>query len=253
MNGPSLFVEHLRTQFYHPRSDAHSNAICLAILSDLLEHCPPIAERASSGELVAQLNHTVTVNYQRWNIDLALGPPAGRPEVPAQDERIRHEIPSVIEVAIEAKGVMTEHGKARHNRLRDLQAFHHHAHIYNEKVVAVGVVVVNVASVYWSPTRATDDITTHTNIEQLGAETVNVFRNLPLRHTQQEGPGLEAACVLVVEHDNLLKNVELPASAPQPSEPILVQGPPSPQVGDPLHYTTMIRRICRAYEDRWAS
>lgn len=252
MNGPQLLIEHLQNHHYHPRSDAHSNATCEGILLDLLSHCPPVAERARSGELVARINHTVTVNYQRWNIDLALGPPAGAAVPPSGSALITHATPSVIEVAIEAKGVMTEHGKARHNRLRDLQAFHHHAHVYNEKVVAVGVVVVNIAPHFWSPTRASDDVTTHHNIDQLGAETVDLYRNLPLRHTPTDGPGLEAATVIVVKHDNLLKNKQLPESAPAPKPTVLVEAPPAPQVGDPLQYATMIRRVCRAYKNRWA-
>ena len=161
----------------------------------------------------ARLNHTVTVNYQNWNIDLALGPPPGAPQPPSADERITFAVPAVVEVAIEAKGVMTEHGKARHNRLRDLQAFHHHAHIYNQKVIAVGVIVVNIAEFYWSPTRPASDITRHRNIEQIAAETVNLYRNLPLRNSPSDGPGLEAACVLVVRHDNLGKNVDLPSGS----------------------------------------
>lgn len=252
MKGPDTFVAHLREQAYHPRSDAHSNAICLAILEDLLDQCPPVADKARTGELIAQLNHTVTVSHQRWNIDLALGPPAGKPVPPAEPELIRMAAPSVIEVALEAKGVMTEHGKARHNRLRDLQAFHHHAHIYNQKVVAVGIVVVNVSTVYWSPTRAEDDITFHSNIDELGKQTVDLFRSLPLRHAPSEGAGLEAACVLVVDHDNLLKNENLPPNAPGPARTLLVTKPPAPAVGDPLHYSTMIRRVCRAYQDRWS-
>jgi hypothetical protein len=145
----------------------------------------------------------VTVNHQRWNIDLALGPPADTPPPPVPGERISFAVPVVIEIAVEAKAVMTEHGKARHNRLRDLQAFHHHAHSYNDKVVAAAVIIVNVAKSFWSPTRQPEDITRHDAIGTLGPATVDLFRNLPLRHTAAEGPGLEAAGVLVVSHDNL--------------------------------------------------
>lgn len=251
MNGPDAFVDHLRTSLYHPRSDAHSNAICLGILDDLLDHCDSLSARARSGAVVAKLNHTVTVNYQRWNIDLALGPPAGAPKQASFGETITFQTPSLVEIAVEVKGVMTEHGKARHNRLRDLQAFHHHAHVYNEDVVAIGVVVVNVAPVFWSPTRHSSDVTIHSNIDQLGAETVSLFRNLPLRNSPSDGPGLEAACVLVVKHDNLLKNEALPEGAPIPVESTLVTKPPAPPIGDPLHYSTMIHRACRAYRDRW--
>lgn len=251
MKGPSAFIDHLRTHFYHPRSDAHSNNICRGILLDLLDHCPPLAEKAETGELVGKLNHTVTVNHQRWNIDLALGPPAGAPIPPPSGQPMRFQPPSVIEIAMEVKGVMTEHGKARHNRLRDLQAFHHHAHIYNQQVVAAGVVVVNLSEVFWSPTRLQDDITQHTNIAQLGKETINLFRSLPLRDSPSSGAGLEAACVMAIKHDNLLKNVDRPTEAPTPVEPILVERPPAPPVGDPLHYATLIRRICRSYRNRW--
>lgn len=252
MQGPLSFVEHLNVHQYHPRSDAHSNAVCLGVLHDLLDHCEPLAEKTARGEVVAQLNHTVTVNYQRWNIDLALGPPPGAPEPPKDAKLISSAVPAAIEVAIEAKGVMTEHGKARHNRLRDLQAFHSHAHMYNKKVIAAGIIVVNNAQNYWSPTRGEKDITTHNNIEQLAKETVDLFRNLPLRNTSSDGPGIEAASVLVVSHDNLRKNTKLPPNAPTPTKTTLVTTAPAPQTGDPLNYATMIYRLCRAYKDRWA-
>lgn len=252
MNGPNEFVAHLAQNDYHPRSDAHSNALCLAILRDLLEHCPALVQRAAAGDLVATLNHTVTVNYQDWNIDLALGEPAQHGLPPGPGEGIRFEVPATVELAVEAKGVMTEHGKARRNRLRDLQAFHSHAHQYDPAVVACGIVVVNVAPVFWSPTRDEDDITHHHNIAHLGPETVDLFRNLPLRSRPDEGPGLEAACVLVVDHDNIGKNPNPPAGAPPTQAPRLVEIAPAPQVGDPLHYATMIRRLCRAFGERWA-
>ncbi len=83
MKAPEAFVRHLAENNYHPRSDAHSNAVCRAIVDDLLAHCPAFAERAQAGEIVAKLNHTVKVNYQDWNIDLAVGPPPGSPIPPS--------------------------------------------------------------------------------------------------------------------------------------------------------------------------
>lgn len=250
MKAPEAFVRHLAENNYHPRSDAHSNALCLAIVDDLLAHCPAIAERARAGEIVARLNHTVKVNYQDWNIDLAVGPPPGTPTPPSNGS-ITFETPATIELALEAKAIMTEHGKARRNRLRDLQAFHGYAHSYNEKTIAVGTVAVNVSRVFWSPTRSTDDITEHDNIGTLGKSTVELFRGLPLRHTPAEGPGFEAVSLLVVDLDNLRKNPALPYGAPRPQAPKLVTGTPAPQTGDPMHYATMIHRIRAAYEARW--
>lgn len=251
MNGPRALVQHLNRDHYHPRSDAHSNAICTGILNDLLDQCRPLAEKAERGELVAKLNHTVTVEHDRWNIDLAVGPPPERPLEPDPGDRIRLQAPAVVEIAIEAKGVMTEHGKARLNRLRDFRAFHAHAHVYNEKVVAAGVVVANMAEFFWSPTRAPSDLTHHRNIERLAHETVEIYRSLPLRNSPSGSGGIEAMCVLVVKHDNILKNVDLPPGAPKPRETTLVTARPAPQIGDPLHYATMIRRVCDAYRDRW--
>lgn len=252
MRGPADFVEHLSSALYHPRSDAHSNALCLGVLADLCNQCRPFAKRARRGEVVAKLNHTVTVGFQNWNIDLAIGPPAGPVEPPGDDLLITEATPSVVEIAIEAKGIMTEHGKARRNRLRDLHAFHSHAHQYNPKTIAVGLLVVNVAPYYWSPTRAADNVTAHRNIEKLAAATVDLFRNLPLRNHASDGPGMEALSVIVVRHDNLLKNTALPAGAPSHEPTRLIEKPPAPQPGDPLHYATMLRRLCSAYTERFA-
>ncbi|MGH7577531.1 MAG: hypothetical protein ACREM1_20700, partial [Longimicrobiales bacterium] len=91
-----------------------------------------------------------------------------------------------------------------------LQAFHNHAHSYNKKMIAAGIVVVNVADVFWSPTRDHADITWHRNIQRLGRETVELFRNLPLRNSAEDGPSLEALGIIVVDHDNV---VQKPRSA----------------------------------------
>lgn len=251
MRGPPAFIEHLREEHYHPRSDAHSNAVCRGVMRDLLDTCPSMSEQAREGRIVASLNHTVTRGYQRWNIDLAVGPPPGSPNPPGKGPSIRWQVPTVVQLAVEVKGVMTEHGKARRNRLRDLHAFHSHAHEYDRSVVAGGVVVVNVSPVFWSPLRGEEDITAHESIDRIGRETVEMFRNLPLRDDPTNGSGLEGVAVLVVSHDNLGKHPNLPSSAPEPAETVLVTGPPAPPQGDPLHYATFVHRLCRAFERRW--
>jgi hypothetical protein len=249
MQGPLDLISHLSEHNYHPRSDAHSNAICRGILGDLITHCELIRERARQGRLVANLNHFAVVNHQRWNIDLALGEP---PEaaVPLTDAIIAWQPPSTIQIAIEAKGVMTEHGKARHNRLRDLQAFHSHAHAYDQRVVAVGIVVVNISRHFWSPTRGPGVVSEHRNIDRVGAETVALYRNLPIR-SDQASAGLDAAAVVVVDHDNMASSAGLPDDAPRSQTTRLIERPPAPPVGDPLNYSAMVRRICSAYRHRW--
>jgi hypothetical protein len=146
---------------------------------------------------------------------------------------------------------MTEHGKARHNRLRDLQAFHGHAHRYNSRVIAAGIVVMNVSEFFWSPTRSTGDITVHRNLQRLGRETVELFRNVPLRNSAADGPGMEAQCVIVVDHDNISQNPAPPPGAPESHAASLITGPPAPSSGDPLSYSALVHRICSAYQERW--
>jgi hypothetical protein len=250
MNGPTQLIQHLSLAGYHPRSDAHSNAICKGFLDDLLDNCDVIRAKGNSGQLVAQINHTVIHGHERWNIDLAIGPPSEVIE-PTPDERMRYASPVVVEIAVEAKGVMTEHGKARHNRLRDFQAFHGHAHRYNSRVIAVGIVVVNISEHFWSPTRGTGDITIHRNIARLGRETVELYRNVPLRNLATDGPGLEAQCVIVVDHDNVAHNPAPPPGVPLSVPSRLVTGAPSPGPGDPLAYSAAVHRVCTAYGDRW--
>lgn len=252
MDGPQKLVDHFNANGYHPRSNAHSNVFCLAILEDIIESCPPIKRRAELGELVGKLNISQTVGHDDWNIDLAVGPPAGNPTPPDPEDHIKFERPALIHLAIEAKGVMTEHGKARRNRLRDLQAFHGHAHRYSSKTIAVGIVVINASPVFWSPTRSPNDVTHHRNIERLLSETIDIYRNLPLRGTLGDGEGLEAACVVVVRHDNLNQNPNLPGDAPRPSLAEIVDSSPAPTTGDPLNYATMIRRVCEFYQERFA-
>ena len=56
---PEAFLEHLRNEGYHPRSDKHSNVLAECIVSDLLDICAPLAEQAQKGEVVYTLNFDV--------------------------------------------------------------------------------------------------------------------------------------------------------------------------------------------------
>ena len=98
------------------------------------------------------------------------------------------------------------------------------------------------ADVYWSPTRDEGDITEHSDIDRIGEETVELFRNIPLRNDPSDGGGMEGMGVLVVQHDNLDKNPDLPPNTPSSQMTTLVTDDPAPPSGDPLNYSTMIYR-----------
>ncbi len=204
-SGPEHLVRHLQERGYHPRSNEHGKFLCAVVLEDLLDSCPRIAEHARQGKLVYDINRKIIVGGSEWNIDLILGPPPGVVIVPPHT-RIVQAPPATIRIAIEAKTVMTEHGKARRNRQRDLDSFHQFVHRYDSDTIAAALTVVNIA------TRFGGDVS-----------------------------GLEANGAILVDHDNI-----------ENAQTSLVTGQPAPQVGDPIHYDSFLRRICDRYNQRWS-
>jgi hypothetical protein len=234
---PERLVEHLKQENYHPRSSKHGEALCRFILDDLLAYCPAIAADAARGWLVYCHNRQIVVGNSNWNIDLVLGPPAashvGRPET----AKIQNSPPAAIRVAIEAKSIMTEHGKARRNRLRDLDSFHQYVHRYDSAALAAAVTVINVAPRFRSPLRP--DISNHRNIHQLAEKTVALFKTLP-ETAGRARHGLDANAVILITHDNI-----------DAGQTDIVRTSPAPQIGDPMNYESFIRRLCDRYTSRW--
>jgi hypothetical protein len=253
---------------YHPRTSKHSDTQSLVIIRDLLAACPVLAKGALAGELVAKLRHHQQVGHNDWIIDIALGTPAASPTPPGSGEPIHLTAPALIQIAIELKSIWTEHGKARKNRLRDFNAFHNYAKQYDPKTVVAAFLVVNAAECFLSPlnleARNREPITWHRQraktTQQLVRETIDIFRSIHLRTGVGDPDGLDALGVVVVEHDNLNYLETKPEYAavyhkyrhlqkPTRIAPV----PPALRVGDPLHYSTMIQRICNAYTVRFGS
>jgi hypothetical protein len=242
--GAERFVRHIESEGYHPRSSKHGDELCRLLLADLLGSCPAIHAAAQRGEIVYQLNYTIDPDSpDRWNTDLVIGPP--REGLAAGAERIgpmQRVDPRAIRIAIDAKTIMTEHGKARRNRQRDLNSFQDILHRKERTTIVGGLVVVNVASRFRSPLRPESTITEHKNIERLVGEIVDMMKGLPSASAEPRAPGLEALGVIVVAHTNI---------AGQPSR--LVLDPPAPPVDDPLSYTSFLRHLCAAYTERFGS
>jgi hypothetical protein len=173
--------------------------------------------------------------------------------------------PALIQIAIELKSIWTEHGKARKNRLRDFNAFYGHARQYDPKVVSAAFLVVNAAEFFLSPlnlnSRNREAITYHRQggkqTQQLVRETTDIFRSIHLRNNATDD-GLDALGIVVIEHDNLVyldgrseyqHIAKKYQSIRKPTQVSRV--PPGLRVGDPLHYSTMIQRICNAYNTRY--
>lgn len=250
----SDFVEYLAKGGYHPRSSSHSDFLSKIIIKDLVRQCPALKRRAADGEIVAKLRHHQQVGHADWVIDIAIGTCAGTPKVP-RDASIRMASPILIQIAIELKSIFTEHGKAPLNRLRDFNSFHGYAHQYDPKTVAAGFLVVNASKRFYSPLRDDDDITLHADSRKgaraIGKNAVDKFRSIHLRTSVSDPPGMEAIGVIVVEHDNLTFHPNPGKYAKVHHSTRIADAPPSPALGDPLHYQSMIQRICNAYTERF--
>ena len=174
---PESFIQHLRDFGYHPRSNKHSNALASAVVQDLLESCLPIATEAGQGRLVYDLNMDLRFRTATWNVDLVLGTPAEAAET--RGAPIVRLTPATVRIAIEIKGVMTEHRKAVKNRKRDFEAHHEHVHNYNRRAIAGGILVVNTASRFKSPLRP--EVTSHGSgpaVTKLAEHCINEMRNV---------------------------------------------------------------------------
>ncbi len=235
---PNSFLAHLRAAPYHPRSDKHSNALADAIVTDLVAACTSLATAAVEGKVVWDTNFDLIYGTATWNTDLVLGePPPGA--APPEDAPIRKTSPSSVHIAIEIKGVMTEHRKAVKNRKRDLESHHTHVHNYNPSAIAGGVMVLNIAERFKSPLRAEDDITVHRNPKALVEHCMGEAQAISVRGGPT-GNGLDAKCVIVVEDDN----IDVAAAE-------YFETPPAPQIGDPMHYDAFIQRLCAEWSTRF--
>ena len=216
--------------------------------SDCCKSPPPPADWAG------RLGHRHSHRDMRWTARAAGW---DRPRLAL----IRMAPPVIIQIAIELKSVLTEHGKARRNRLRDFGAFHGHGHTYDPRTVVAAFLVINSSDSFYSPLNLgkvnRSELNTHAsnrrNARQLVKESIDLFRTVHLRPSESDGPGLEALGVIVIEHDNINfhPNPSRYAHLRRPTQ--VAPMPPSLPVGDPLSYESMVQRICSHYTQRFGS
>ncbi len=239
MRAPERFANYLLGDPYHPRSNKHSNALLQFLLDDLLDHCQRFKADAEAAIITYELNRKVRVGNSEWNVDLAVGPPAASVSTVARDRVIVRAQPSNFRIACEAKSIMTEHRKAQRNRQRDLDALHHFMHRYDQNTIVAAVTVINIAESFRSPLRS--QVTRHKSPISLVGATIDLLRTIPLRTHPSNGSGLEANAVTLIDYDNSQEKVVSQVRTTSPA----------PQLGDPLHWESFVRRICDLYVQRW--
>jgi len=180
-----------------------------------------------------------------WNIDLAIGPPPkDQKNLSSISESPLRTDPAELWIAVDAKTIMTEHGKARRNRQRDLNSLASILHMKNPKTIVGGLMVINLADKFRSPLR-NGEVTNHKNISRLVDECVQLFQDLPRAPSQGISSGevnqIDAMGVIVVEYTNIEKESAR-----------LVMNPPAPQSDNPVHYMNFVTDICRAFSARFS-
>lgn len=239
--GDQRIAEWLGQEGYHPRSSKHGEESCLAFLDDILHQSHAIRDAAAAGEIVFQNDYTVGSGDSKWNTDLVVGPPTDSAEIEVDPERgIAEAEPSEVWLAIDAKSVMTEHGKARRNRQRDINSFADIMHSHFPGAVTGGILLINAADRFKSPLRDEDDITVHERIEDLAPETVDIFRDIE-RSEGEISPNVDGVACIVVRHTNMDDETATE----------LITDPPAPQAGDVLHYHTFLENVIETFENRW--
>jgi hypothetical protein len=234
---PDEYAHYLSENGYHPRSDKHGEKMCDFLLRDLYENCPTLRALANSGSIVYQTDYVVFENTpDKWTIDLVIGPSSSRslPKGPF----IAKANPSEVWVAIDAKGIMTEHGKCRRNRQRDLNSMANILHRMTPEPIVGGYVIINMATEFRSPLR--DVLTLHKNIQHKVAETVPLFLQI-LKDEESGRAGIDAIGVTIIEYTNLPR-----------STCTIIRGPPAPDHSSPLQHDNFVSRICTELVNRFS-
>lgn len=241
------------TYLYHSRSDAHSIALCLGILNDILDRCPVLQQQALRGDVACGINlkHKWAAAKKVKTLDLALGlplnplkgtPPLSESKAKRALRIVKVEALADVLISCEAKSVMTEHKKSQPRVYDELSSSHEIVHQGRQDAISAGVAVVNIAETFVSPLRQKPGQALHVtkhNQPQVTQSMVAHLRGLPIRESIGE-VGFDSYCTIVVECDN---------------ETIsrLWLSPPAPQPGDPDHYETFLDRIARFYTERFLS
>jgi len=226
---------------YHPRSDSHGGAQSRYFVDDLIYESDAIAEAAREGNLVYAEDYDVgDPRGLGWNVDLVMGPPAGDVQAPLEGGMAVGP-PSEVWLAADAKSIITEHQKARRNRQRDINSFADIMHSHHSEAITCGILLLNIADRFDSPTRDPDDVTDHPHIDRIVGEIVDLFDSID-RSEGEMSANLDGVGLVVVDHTNLEDDV---------GDTEMVTREPAPQPGERVHYRTFVSEMADLMEQRF--
>lgn len=259
---------------YHSRGDRHSKVACWGILFDLLQYCPTLVEHVRSGQVAFGINHEMRDFQQnrKKNLDLVICTPGTassgkktkkvgtfrdlaekyRIVLPAEAAAALEALPvlpeapvGAVRIALEAKAAMTAHSKARPRLFDELNSSHQTIHGAIDDALAVGFVMVNIASTFISPDMNKVELTgdnarVSKHKQPADAELVLAkVMELPRKGASQAS-GFDAVGIVVVDCAN------------DGHTPVTIHtSKPAPQSGDIFHYDSMIHRLAELYRGRF--
>lgn len=245
---------------YHSRSDHHSKVACWAIVFDLMLRSEWLRSRVAAGKVAFGINHEMTdfAQNRKKNLDLVLCTPSGGTTTPLVLADLAHRYALVLTdqevqalaalpalrlspvgavlVALESKACMTSHIKALPRLYDELNSSQQTIRGNTESAVAAGLVTVNAALEFVSPTR-TGEVSKHRQPHDT-ERTVAKVGELR-RRAKVADDGFDALGIMVLD----CRNDGTPVS--------VVRSPPAPQVGDSFHYDQMVIRIAAVAESRF--
>lgn len=137
---------------YHPRSDAHSVALCRFIADDIVQSTPALRDAMDKSGVVCGINVPFAGRDGGLKtLDLAFGQDS--PVLLATidlDDLVTAKSLSRVILSCEAKSVMTEHSKSQPRVYDELSSSHEIIHQADVNALAAGVVVVNIAGEFVS-------------------------------------------------------------------------------------------------------
>lgn len=254
---------------YHSRSDHHSKVACWGIIFDLLSASQTLRRHVEEGRVGFGINHEMRDfrNDRKKNLDLVICQPAGGAvatgrtleslagkyalDLTKTEKAQLATLPALREapvgtvlIALEAKACMTEHQKARPRLYDELNSSHLTVHGAHDLAIAAGLVAINAAPRYLSPSRNNpfdvDKLVWNNHRQPKATEiAIEKVKQLP-RRSRPGDSGYDALAITVINCEN------------DGSPVALLKEAPAPRPRDTYHYASMIDRLQGLYETRFA-
>jgi hypothetical protein len=270
---------HGNARQYHSQSDRHSKIACWGLTLDLMSRCPLLRNHVAAGKVGLGINHELRDfrNNKKKNLDLVLcrvGPAEARGgsrggvrgatdfaglatayglALSADEQHSLIALPrlpiagvATVLVAAEAKAAMTAFLKARPRLKDELTSSHQTIHGDNESAIAAGLVLINGAATFVSPSLNKHDlkqlapvISQHKQPSD-AEKVISGLRDIQRRSATND-VGFDALGVVVVN----CRNDGSPITC-------TTAHPPAPTATDDFDYSRFVDRVAHLYATRFS-